>query len=201
MASRHLAFSFKKSLNYASLRRNVCLMTAIHSRSAVAGLSDSWMRTGQQTGSILYEQQQQQQRRYNTQSNNNQNVPYKIIDYQDIQKWIRRKADSKNARHLIDVREENEVKEGYIPTAVNVPLSQFLTAWTLPSEEFKEKFGFDKPEKKHTLALYCLAGVRSTKAAEYLAGLGYEDLENYVGSWADFIENEEKEEAKRKANK
>ncbi|KAI8889313.1 Rhodanese-like protein [Backusella circina FSU 941] len=110
---------------------------------------------------------------------------FKVVDYNDIQNTI--KNDGKGY-HLIDVREQKEVAQGAIPTFKNVPLSQFSNAWTLSDDDFQKQFGFDKPKKDSRVILYCLGGVRSTKAADILAQLGYSDLENYVGSWADYVE-------------
>ena len=59
---------------------------------------------------------------------------------------------------LVDVREVDEFKTGYIPGAVNAPLSM-ITSSTLPK---------DKP-----LFLYCLRGTRSKQAAEILKRMGY----------------------------
>ena len=59
---------------------------------------------------------------------------------------------------LVDVREVDEFKTGYIPGAVNAPLSM-ITSSNLPK---------DKP-----LFLYCLRGTRSKQAAEILKRMGY----------------------------
>ncbi|KAI8076376.1 Rhodanese-like domain-containing protein, partial [Gilbertella persicaria] len=111
--------------------------------------------------------------------------PFKIIDFDDIQSIVKKEG---KGYQLIDVREQKEVADGVIPTAKNVPLSQFSSAWSLSDKEFQDKFGFEKPQKDASIILYCLGGVRSTKAAFYLYDLGYDNLQNYVGSWADYIE-------------
>ena len=59
---------------------------------------------------------------------------------------------------LVDVREVDEFKTGYIPGAVNAPLSM-ITSSNLPK---------DKP-----LFLYCLRGTRSKQAAGILKRMGY----------------------------
>ncbi|KAI8370233.1 Rhodanese-like domain-containing protein [Blakeslea trispora] len=123
-------------------------------------------------------------RQYNTQST----MPFKVIDFNDIQQLIQ----SQN-KCLIDVRETKEVAGGLIPTANNIPLSQFVGAWDLSEDDFKQQFGFEKPQKDDNITLYCLGGVRSTKAALYLSELGYEHLQNYVGSWADYVEKTKKQ--------
>ncbi|KAI8365045.1 Rhodanese-like domain-containing protein [Choanephora cucurbitarum] len=115
-------------------------------------------------------------------------MPFKVIGFEDIQQLTQ-----ESTQHLIDVREPKEVAGGLIPNAKNIPLSQFTTAWNLSEEEFKQQFGFDKPQKDASITLYCLAGVRSTKAALYLSELGYDNLQNYVGSWADYLEKTKKQ--------
>eukprot|EP00128_Syssomonas_multiformis_P000094 Colp12_sorted_trinity150504_noHs@6326 len=84
---------------------------------------------------------------------------------------------------LVDVRERNEVAQGFIPTAKNVPLSEFETAWQLPADKFAAKYGFPKPAPGDHLIMYCKAGVRSTNATNYLKAIGYTGPRNYKGSW------------------
>ncbi|PHZ11400.1 Rhodanese-like protein [Rhizopus microsporus ATCC 52813] len=89
---------------------------------------------------------------------------------------------------LLDVREPKEVEAGYIPTAKNVPLTQFTYAWSLSDKDFEDQYGFKKPNKDKRLITYCLKGIRSTSAVEYLSKLGYTNLDNYIGSYADYVE-------------
>lgn len=76
-------------------------------------------------------------------------------------------------KYIMDVREPNEYKNGFIPGAVNVPLSQLSARINaLPK---------DKP-----LYLYCQSGMRSKQAARILAKKGYSNLINLKGgimSW------------------
>ncbi|KAI8060265.1 Rhodanese-like domain-containing protein, partial [Gongronella butleri] len=87
---------------------------------------------------------------------------------------------------LIDVREKNELLQGHIPTARNVPLSQFAQAFVAEDDDFEQAFGFPKPDHDSTVVVYCQAGIRSAKAAAFLDQLGYHDVQNYQGSWADY---------------
>ncbi|KAI9477886.1 MAG: Rhodanese-like domain-containing protein [Benjaminiella poitrasii] len=123
---------------------------------------------------------------YNTQIDISKQ-PFKIVDYNDIKFLTENEGENS---YIIDVREPKEVIEGSIPTSKNVPLSQFKDAWSLSEEDFEKQFGFKKPQKETKITVYCLAGVRSTKASEYLSSLGYENLQNYVGSWADYVEHQ-----------
>jgi rhodanese-related sulfurtransferase len=67
---------------------------------------------------------------------------------------------------LVDVREAEEYASGYIPGAVNVPLSR-IQSTTLPT---------DKP-----LFLYCLRGARSSKAEKILRKMGYGNVTSIGG--------------------
>lgn len=66
---------------------------------------------------------------------------------------------------LIDVREEEEYAAAHIPGTINIPLSEF------PAR-------FDEISEESPVLLVCNTGVRSSQAALFLAGMGYEDLYN-----------------------
>ncbi|KAJ9636705.1 hypothetical protein H2199_007699 [Coniosporium tulheliwenetii] len=82
---------------------------------------------------------------------------------------------------LIDVREPSEYEAGYIPTALNIPISSQPDALFLSSEEFQDRFGFIKPPPQKTLVFYCKAGVRSSAAAQLALQHGYEKVGEYRG--------------------
>lgn len=67
---------------------------------------------------------------------------------------------------LIDVRETDEFQAGYIPGAVNVPLSQ-IDRIEIPK---------DRP-----LYIYCLRGTRSKRAVAALKRMGYENVRSIGG--------------------
>ncbi len=69
---------------------------------------------------------------------------------------------------LIDVREPDEVAEGTLPGAVNIPLA------TLPGR-------VDDLDKDRRVVLLCRSGGRSTQAAQYLTSLGFQDVVNLAG--------------------
>ncbi|KRE32988.1 rhodanese-like domain-containing protein [Paenibacillus sp. Soil724D2] len=74
---------------------------------------------------------------------------------------------------LIDVREPSEVKHGYIPGAINIPLSQM-----------KHKVG--EIQKNNHVYLYCRSGMRSKQAARVLKKNGFNELSHLQGgimSW------------------
>jgi rhodanese-related sulfurtransferase len=69
---------------------------------------------------------------------------------------------------LIDVREPNEYKSGYIPGAINIPLSQLRT-----------RIG-EIPKDKQVY-LYCRSGNRSRQAAKILTQEGHKELAHLQG--------------------
>lgn len=74
---------------------------------------------------------------------------------------------------MIDVREPDEVLQGSIPSAVNLPLSVLPNALHLPPAEFKEKFGFEKPRTNQEIIFYCRSGKRSSTAADVAQRNGF----------------------------
>ncbi|MCY9659629.1 rhodanese-like domain-containing protein [Paenibacillus chondroitinus] len=76
-------------------------------------------------------------------------------------------------RILIDVREPGELKQGYIPGAINIPLSRI-------KQRVREI-----PANKNVY-LYCRSGMRSKQAARILQKNGFRELSHLQGgimSW------------------
>lgn len=74
---------------------------------------------------------------------------------------------------LIDVREPSEVKQGSIPGAVNIPLSEL------------NKRAHEIPKDK-SIYLYCRSGMRSKQAARILRKQGFSNMAQLQGgimSW------------------
>ncbi|CAL4130415.1 unnamed protein product [Meganyctiphanes norvegica] len=91
---------------------------------------------------------------------------------------------------LIDVRcREEASQEGQIPGSFCVPATTIKLAADLTQEEFKERYGFDKPSKEAPLVLYCKTGVRSKNAYEQLTALGFTNHRHYSGSLIDWQNN------------
>ena len=113
------------------------------------------------------------------------------ITTEGVKKFI----DGSEEYFLVDVREPNEVKNyGMIPSANNVPLGEIEGAFSseLNSQQFKEAYGFRKPETSEVVILYCRSGARSDQATDILKRLGYEFARNYRGSvqeWSKIDEN------------
>ncbi|EIN13570.1 endoplasmic reticulum protein, partial [Punctularia strigosozonata HHB-11173 SS5] len=110
-----------------------------------------------------------------------------VVTYEEV------KAMSESPRidaYLIDVREPDEVRQGSIPSAVNLPLSSLASALALDKATFKERFGFNKPGTKQEVTFYCRSGKRSASAADVAKRNGYTNLRNYSGSWLDWVSKE-----------
>ncbi|WFD39634.1 uncharacterized protein MJAP1_002614 [Malassezia japonica] len=96
---------------------------------------------------------------------------------------------------IIDVREPNEVAQGIIPSAVNVPLSEFSAAFDVNSEsvsstDFERRFSFPRPTYDHEIVFYCRSGRRSQEALEIARQRGWWNTRNYPGSWSDWVKHE-----------
>lgn len=69
---------------------------------------------------------------------------------------------------FIDVREPDEVAEGTLPGAVNIPLGTLL-----------DRLG--ELDQSRRVVLLCRSGGRSTQAAKFLTGQGFTDVINLEG--------------------
>lgn len=77
----------------------------------------------------------------------------------------------KQGATIIDVRSEQEYKEGHIKGANLIPL------YELNSKIIKKV-----PDKNQEIVLYCKSGTRSRKAYDILKNLGYKKIYNlYLG--------------------
>ncbi|KAJ2796615.1 hypothetical protein H4R20_005474 [Coemansia guatemalensis] len=90
---------------------------------------------------------------------------------------------------LIDVREPNEVAEGRVPTAVNIPLGDVAAAFAMPSEEFIAKYRIDRPSGEEETIFYCRSGKRSQSAIDQVERVDSSlTLRNYRGSWLNYLD-------------
>ena len=88
------------------------------------------------------------------------------------------KATQTKTVQLVDVRRPEEFKEGHLKGAV-------LANWQDPAN-FKEVT--DKLDKSKPVYVYCKAGVRGDKAADWLTQNGFKEVVNLEGgiqSWKD----------------
>ena len=92
-----------------------------------------------------------------------QQAGYQNIDAAKAKELI----DSDKNLQIIDVREEYEFAEGYIPGAKLIPISQFTSRMS--------EIDINKP-----VLVYCAVGSRSASAAEVLAQSGYANVYNFA---------------------
>jgi molybdopterin/thiamine biosynthesis adenylyltransferase/rhodanese-related sulfurtransferase len=79
---------------------------------------------------------------------------------------------------LVDVREEDEWREGHIPGAVHVPRGHL-----------ESRIEAVAPDRAAPVLLYCAAGNRSAFAAKTLEELGYENVASLAGGFTDWKRN------------
>ncbi|KAK5653854.1 hypothetical protein OQA88_7778 [Cercophora sp. LCS_1] len=110
----------------------------------------------------------------------------KIWDFEQISKLIR---DSKHNIALVDVREPGELQQtGWIPGAVNIPITSSPDSFHISEDEFEDRFGYPRPAKDTEIILYCKAGVRGRAAAGLAKDAGWGNVGEYPGSWLDWFE-------------
>jgi molybdopterin/thiamine biosynthesis adenylyltransferase/rhodanese-related sulfurtransferase len=80
---------------------------------------------------------------------------------------MRRRMDAREDYTLVDVREKDEVRQGFIPGAVFLPRG-FLEM------QAEQKL----PNKDAKIIVYCAGGTRSAFAAKVLADMGYRNVES-----------------------
>ncbi|KAJ2555276.1 hypothetical protein EV175_002311 [Coemansia sp. RSA 1933] len=91
---------------------------------------------------------------------------------------------------LVDVREPNEVAQGRVPTAVNIPLGDVARAFALPSMDFKAKYGIGRPSPNEDTIFYCRSGKRSQNAIDQVEKIDPDlSIRNFRGSWLNYAEN------------
>jgi len=107
----------------------------------------------------------------------------KVYEFDDVKKIV---ESPDEGVVLVDVREPAEYAAGFIPSAINIPISSQPEALFLPSDEFEDRFGFTKPPASKEVVFYCKSGVRSAAAAQLARQGGYEKVGEYKGSWLDW---------------
>src|SRR3954471_20926604 len=80
---------------------------------------------------------------------------------------IKNRLEKKAPMVLVDVREKEEYRAGFIPGAISLPRAYL-------EQQFEQKL----PDKNAPIVLYCAAGTRSAFAAQTLAELGYTHVES-----------------------
>ena len=82
----------------------------------------------------------------------------------------KRIMDSVRDIYILDVREPDELYEGYIENSVLIPLG-----------EVEGRAENELPDKQKMLLVYCRSGKRSMEAAEILDKMGYENVLDFGG--------------------
>lgn len=80
------------------------------------------------------------------------------------------KMDSDDSIILVDVRTPEEYREGQIPGAILLPVS-----------DIEAKAESELPDKSATYIVYCRSGSRSAAAASQLVEMGYENIYDLGG--------------------
>ncbi|MBP5274433.1 MAG: hypothetical protein ILO36_05815 [Abditibacteriota bacterium] len=91
---------------------------------------------------------------------------YKQISQQEAARMMARK----DGHVIVDVRREDEYREGHIPGAILIP-NETIAAEAPPQ----------LPDKKQTILVYCRSGNRSKQAAKKLAAMGYANVFEFGG--------------------
>jgi rhodanese-related sulfurtransferase len=87
-----------------------------------------------------------------------------------IKQLSAKEFEQKKGMMLLDIRSDKEYKQGHIPGAAHVPLSEI-------GERVK------KLKKDKELVVYCQNGSRSIWAIKRLMGMGYKNLYNLKGGY------------------
>ncbi|KAI0229635.1 hypothetical protein LSAT2_019879 [Lamellibrachia satsuma] len=90
-----------------------------------------------------------------------------------------------NSGILIDVRNPEEVKDGKIGNAINVPPQEIPKAFVaLSDEDFKVKYGEPKPSQEEDIVLYSASRASAFAVAIILKNvLKYQKVSVYAGGW------------------
>ena len=89
---------------------------------------------------------------------------------------VKAKLDTNEKFHLVDVREDHEWQQGYIPTAIHLARGVI--------ERDIEKVITDKSA---LIILYCGGGFRSVLSAYNLQKMGYNNIYSMAGGIRDWI--------------
>lgn len=100
------------------------------------------------------------------------NNKYKNIDSRELKSIIK---DNKSYI-IIDVRTNQEYKNGHIDKAKNIPVS-----------EFRNKINTISKYKDKTVIVYCASGARSKSAASILYKEGFENIYNLKGGMYSYM--------------
>lgn len=89
---------------------------------------------------------------------------------------VKRRMDAGEKFTLIDVREESEWANGYLPGAIHLGKG-------IIERDIEQRF----PATDTKLILYCGGGFRSALAADNLQKMGYSNVESMDGGWKGWL--------------
>jgi rhodanese-related sulfurtransferase len=93
-------------------------------------------------------------------------------------KGFKESLDTSPDAIILDVRTPPEVAEGIIPGSINIDYN---------APDFSEKIsGLDKSKPYY---VYCMGGVRSSKAADKMKAEGFTNVINLEGGYKSWVEN------------
>ena len=95
-----------------------------------------------------------------------ENNKYKTISQEEAKRIM----DEEEGYLILDVRTEEEYKEGHIPNAINIP-----------NEIISENTTTILNDKEQIILVYCRSGRRSKEASEKLIKLGYNNIYDFGG--------------------
>jgi len=90
---------------------------------------------------------------------------------------VKRRRDAGEKFLLVDVREDNEWANGYLPGAVHLGRG-------IIERDIETRI----PDASAKLILYCGGGFRSALVAENLQKMGYNNVESMDGGWKGWLE-------------
>src|SRR5499433_3007057 len=91
---------------------------------------------------------------------------------------VKRRLDAGEPLALIDVRDPDEYRDGFIEPATNI------------SRGFLEfRIGAAASDPKTPIVLYCQSGLRSMLSAKVLRDLGYENVVNLQGGYQKWVQS------------
>ncbi len=92
------------------------------------------------------------------------------VTWQQLVELLRLRERGETEFTLVDIREEYELFHGYIPGAINLPLSTF-----------------ESDALSGNIILYCQAGVRSEYLLRQLVAQGMSGVKHYGGGYLDWV--------------
>eukprot|EP01134_Creolimax_fragrantissima_P000498 CFRG0498T1 len=106
-----------------------------------------------------------------------------VAEVTSIDEIVQLSAAPQTGVHLIDVRSAHETDDGFIPSAIKIPLPVLPDAFRMSPEDFMKEFNAKVLSKEDKLIFYCRSGVRSQIACNLAREAGYSRVSNFRGSW------------------